>query len=100
MILVSGATGNAGGAVVRALVSAGEEVRALVRSPAKQSAAYGLRYIRNVSIRPKTDLVAKDRKSSRPGAADGAFGDYPALVAAQVGTGVCSMTKVPSAASI
>lgn len=32
MILVSGATGNAGGAVVSALVAAGEEVRALVRA--------------------------------------------------------------------
>ena len=31
MILVTGATGNAGGAVVRALSAAGEEVRALVR---------------------------------------------------------------------
>ena len=31
MILVTGATGNAGGAVVRALVEAGEPVRALVR---------------------------------------------------------------------
>ena len=31
MILVTGATGNAGGAVVRALASAGEQVRALVR---------------------------------------------------------------------
>lgn len=31
MILVTGATGNAGGAVVRALVYAGEQVRALVR---------------------------------------------------------------------
>jgi uncharacterized protein YbjT (DUF2867 family) len=32
MILVSGATGNAGGAVVRALVERGEDVRGLVRS--------------------------------------------------------------------
>lgn len=31
MILVTGATGNAGGAVVRALVSSGERVRAIVR---------------------------------------------------------------------
>jgi uncharacterized protein YbjT (DUF2867 family) len=36
-ILVAGATGNAGGAVVRALLAAGEEVRALVR-PGSQSA--------------------------------------------------------------
>jgi uncharacterized protein YbjT (DUF2867 family) len=33
MILVTGATGNAGGAVVRALVEAGEPVRALIRKP-------------------------------------------------------------------
>jgi uncharacterized protein YbjT (DUF2867 family) len=31
LILVTGATGNAGGAVVRALVEAGEKVRALIR---------------------------------------------------------------------
>jgi uncharacterized protein YbjT (DUF2867 family) len=35
VILVTGATGNAGGAVVRALVAAGAPVRALVRDPAK-----------------------------------------------------------------
>ncbi|MEV0145610.1 MULTISPECIES: NAD(P)H-binding protein [unclassified Nonomuraea] len=34
MILVTGATGNVGGEVVRALVGAGEPVRALVREPA------------------------------------------------------------------
>jgi len=33
VILVTGATGNAGGAAVRALVNAGEDVRALVRDP-------------------------------------------------------------------
>ncbi|MGH9270138.1 MAG: NAD(P)H-binding protein [Ilumatobacteraceae bacterium] len=37
MILVTGATGNAGGAVVRALLGAGEEVRALVRREADRS---------------------------------------------------------------
>jgi uncharacterized protein YbjT (DUF2867 family) len=38
MILVTGATGNAGGAVVRALVSAGEDVRALIRPGGDQAA--------------------------------------------------------------
>lgn len=38
MILVTGATGNAGGAVVHALVSAGEDVRALIRPGGDQSA--------------------------------------------------------------
>jgi uncharacterized protein YbjT (DUF2867 family) len=33
MILVSGATGNLGSAVVRALVDAGQPVRAFVRDP-------------------------------------------------------------------
>jgi uncharacterized protein YbjT (DUF2867 family) len=37
MILVTGATGNAGGAVVRALVAAGEPVRALIRRDADQA---------------------------------------------------------------
>lgn len=37
MILVSGATGNAGGAVVRALAAAGEPVRALIRKPEDRS---------------------------------------------------------------
>ena len=34
MILVTGATGNVGAAVVRRLVGAGERVRALTRNPA------------------------------------------------------------------
>ncbi|HZD01940.1 MAG TPA: NAD(P)H-binding protein [Actinomycetes bacterium] len=37
MILVTGATGNAGGAVLRALVSAGEQVRGLIRREADQA---------------------------------------------------------------
>lgn len=41
MILVTGATGNAGGAVVRELRERGEEVRALVRDPATRSVLYG-----------------------------------------------------------
>jgi uncharacterized protein YbjT (DUF2867 family) len=39
MILVFGATGNAGGAVVRELVAAGSEVRAVVRDPQRARAA-------------------------------------------------------------
>ena len=42
MILVTGATGNAGGAVVRALVNAGEPVRALVRDPDRASLPAGV----------------------------------------------------------
>src|SRR4051794_28531557 len=37
MILVTGATGNAGGAVVRALLERGERVRALVRDEKAES---------------------------------------------------------------
>jgi uncharacterized protein YbjT (DUF2867 family) len=37
MILVTGATGNAGGAVARALLAEGQEVRALVRDEARRS---------------------------------------------------------------
>ena len=37
MILVTGATGNAGGAVVRALLGDGERVRGLVRHEADRS---------------------------------------------------------------
>lgn len=42
MILVTGATGNVGGEVVRALVAAGEEVRALVRDPAEDALPGGV----------------------------------------------------------
>lgn len=38
MILVTGATGNNGGEIVRQLVAAGAPVRALVRDPAKEAA--------------------------------------------------------------
>jgi uncharacterized protein YbjT (DUF2867 family) len=41
MILVTGATGNAGGAVVRALLARGEEVRALVRDPERRTLPEG-----------------------------------------------------------
>jgi uncharacterized protein YbjT (DUF2867 family) len=61
MILVTGATGNAGGAVVRALVSAGEEVRALVRSPTNHSALpNGAEAVRGDLNRPETLRDALD----------------------------------------
>jgi uncharacterized protein YbjT (DUF2867 family) len=41
-VLISGATGNAGGAVVRAVAEAGEDVRALVRDPASASLPDGV----------------------------------------------------------
>jgi uncharacterized protein YbjT (DUF2867 family) len=37
MLLVTGATGNVGSELVRALVSGGEEVRALIRRDADRS---------------------------------------------------------------
>lgn len=42
MILVTGATGNAGGAVVRALMNSGERVRAVVRDPDRVSLPAGV----------------------------------------------------------
>lgn len=42
MILVTGATGNVGAEVVRALVAAGKEVRALVRDPAEGAFPVGV----------------------------------------------------------
>lgn len=53
MILVTGATGNAGGAVVRALVDAGERVRALVRDR-RSSLPAGVEAVRGDLGRPET----------------------------------------------
>jgi uncharacterized protein YbjT (DUF2867 family) len=41
MILVTGATGNAGSQVVRALLERGEQVRAFVRDPGKARSLFG-----------------------------------------------------------
>ena len=43
MIVVTGATGNAGSEVVRALTARGGRVRAFVRDPAKAVPAGGIR---------------------------------------------------------
>jgi uncharacterized protein YbjT (DUF2867 family) len=54
MILVTGASGNAGGAVVRALVDAGEEVRALVREADRSVLPAGVDVATGDLNRPET----------------------------------------------
>jgi uncharacterized protein YbjT (DUF2867 family) len=54
MILVTGATGNAGGAVVRALVAEGEQVRALVRDPERAQLPNGVEAVPGDLDRPDT----------------------------------------------
>src|SRR5919201_87668 len=60
MILVTGATGNAGGAVVRALVDAGAEVRGLVRPGSESSLPDGAEAAIGDLNRPETlgDAIA------------------------------------------
>jgi uncharacterized protein YbjT (DUF2867 family) len=54
MILVTGASGNAGGAVVRALLDAGEEVRALVREADRSVLPAGVDVATGDLNRPET----------------------------------------------
>jgi uncharacterized protein YbjT (DUF2867 family) len=54
MILVSGATGNAGGAVVRALIEVGEEVRALVRDAESSALPEGVEVVIGDLNKPET----------------------------------------------
>ncbi len=54
MILVTGATGNAGGAVIRALDEAGEEVRALVRDVRRTALPEGVEAVAGDLNRPET----------------------------------------------
>jgi uncharacterized protein YbjT (DUF2867 family) len=54
VILVTGATGNVGAEVVRALVAAGEEVRVLVRNPAEGALAAGVKAVPGDLNRPET----------------------------------------------
>jgi uncharacterized protein YbjT (DUF2867 family) len=62
MILVTGASGNAGGAVVRALLDAGEEVRAVVRDPGRVAVPDGAEVVsgdlnRAETLKPHLDGV-------------------------------------------
>jgi uncharacterized protein YbjT (DUF2867 family) len=54
MILVTGATGNAGGAVARALVDAGEQVRAVVRETGGSALPEGVEAVVGDLNRPET----------------------------------------------
>ncbi len=54
MILVTGATGNAGGAVVRALVNSGEQVRAVVRDASGASRLAGVETVVGDLNKPDT----------------------------------------------
>jgi uncharacterized protein YbjT (DUF2867 family) len=54
VILVTGATGNAGGATVRALLDAGADVRALVRDPGSAELPAGVEAIAGDLNRPET----------------------------------------------
>ncbi|WP_280311323.1 NAD(P)H-binding protein [Nocardia abscessus] len=54
MILVTGATGNVGAELVRTLSESGEQVRALVRDPAKAALAPGVEAVTGDLNRPET----------------------------------------------
>ncbi|WP_280353487.1 NAD(P)H-binding protein [Nocardia abscessus] len=54
MILVTGATGNVGAELVRTLSESGEQVRALVRDPAKAALAPGVEAVTGDLHRPET----------------------------------------------
>ncbi|WP_280184034.1 NAD(P)H-binding protein [Nocardia cyriacigeorgica] len=54
MILVTGATGNVGAEVVRALAAAGEPVRALVRDPSGTDAPHGVQVVAGDLTAPET----------------------------------------------
>ncbi|WP_437991771.1 SDR family oxidoreductase [Sorangium sp. So ce145] len=78
MILVTGATGNVGGAVLEQLVDAGEPVRALVRDPARLGALGG-----DIAV-VKGDLSKPETLDAAFAGADRAFlvcagGDLPNL---------------------
>lgn len=60
MILVSGATGNVGAELVRALVAAGEPVRALTRDPGRIASRSGVEYVAGDLNTPESVAPALD----------------------------------------
>jgi uncharacterized protein YbjT (DUF2867 family) len=60
MVLVTGATGNIGSALVRMLVSPGHDVRALTRDAAKATAALRSQSSKERASRPMTSRTVFD----------------------------------------
>jgi uncharacterized protein YbjT (DUF2867 family) len=85
MFLVAGATGNAGGEVVRALAAAGEPVRALVRDPAKAAFPDGVEVVTGDLNRPET--LTEARQGVRGAFLLSGYQDMPGLLAGLRGAG-------------
>lgn len=86
MFLVAGATGNVGGAAVRALVDAGHPVRGLVRDPSRARLADGAESVAGDLNRPGTLAEALDGVRGvflLPG-----YADMPGVLAAAERAGV------------
>jgi uncharacterized protein YbjT (DUF2867 family) len=86
MILVSGATGNVGGALVRALVEAGEEVRALTRSADHANVPAGVEPVTGDLNHPAT--LSDALVGVRGVFLLAGYDDMPGLLAAIHGAGV------------
>jgi uncharacterized protein YbjT (DUF2867 family) len=97
MILVTGATGNVGAEVVRALVGRNEQVRAVVRSPETSGVAANIEYVVADLNRPTTLIPALDGVSAvflLPG-----YEDMPGLVAEAKRAGVEQLVLLSSGAA-
>src|SRR5688572_8728735 len=97
MILVTGATGNVGGEVVKALVAAGEEVRALVRAPDEPGIPVGATGVVGDLNRPETLSDAVDGVREvflLPG-----YDDMPALLTTLAAAGVEHVVLLSSGAA-
>jgi uncharacterized protein YbjT (DUF2867 family) len=75
VILITGATGNVGAEVVRALVAAGEEVRALVRDPAEAVLPAGVEAAARRRL-PVTAPMDTERPAAPQAASTGAAGSH------------------------
>jgi uncharacterized protein YbjT (DUF2867 family) len=78
MILVTGATGNVGGEVVNALAARGDDVRAVVRDPARASPPAGVELVQGDVELPESLTPALD--GARAVFLLGGWGDMPELL--------------------